>query len=109
VDAFEAQASRTTTTSHAFYVHVNGGGGSHITSPHKFHNRVTVSPECRRDNPSFPMVGPPVEALIHARIRVHDAFGYWPVRALRSSEQVAQSYADLYKAMGGTRLDGVGM
>ena len=101
VGAFEAAASRTTTTSHAFYVHVNGGGGSHITGPQKHNNVIAVSPECRRDNDTSAMVGPPTESLIDAKLRIHDAFGYWPTRSFRSSEQTAQAYLDLYKAMGG--------
>jgi len=103
IDVFEARAKRSTTTSHAFYVHVNGGGGSFIAGPQKFNNLIAVSPECRRDVPTFPMVGEPVEGLLHARLRIHDAFGYWPVRALRASEAVAEAYLALYKAMGGRR------
>jgi len=33
VDAFEKGANRSTSTSHAFYINVNGGGGSYIVGP----------------------------------------------------------------------------
>jgi len=104
VDAFEAGAKRATTTSHAFYVHVNGGGGSYIAGPQKFDNLLALSAECRRDAPSFPMIGPPQECLLDARIRLWDAYGYWPVRSFRASEAVAQACAALYRQMGGRRL-----
>jgi predicted amidohydrolase len=103
VDAFQSWAKASTSTSHAFYIHVNGGGGSYIAGPKKYNNLLAFSPECRKDAGTCPQVGPPVEALIHARIRVHDAFGYWPVRSFRASEEVAKSYLALYKAKGGKR------
>ena len=103
VDGFERGAKRSTTTSHAFYIHVNGGGGSYITGPQKFNNLVAVSSECRRENERFPNVGPAEECLFHAKIRIHDAFGYWPVRSFRASEKAACAFADLYRAMDGRR------
>ncbi len=103
IDAFEARAKGSTSTSHAFYAHVNGGGGSYIAGPEKFDNLLVTSPECRRDSPSFPAVGTPKEGLFHARVRVHDAFGYWPMRSFRASEGAAQAFLSLYRAMGGSR------
>lgn len=103
VDAFEKGAGRSTSTSHAFYVNVNGGGGSWIAGPQKFDNVHDVSAECRRDNTAFPMVGAPVECMVASRIRVHDAFGYWPVRSFRASEDVAAAQLALYRALGGNR------
>ena len=103
VAAVESRATRETTTSHAFYVNVNGGGGSYIVGPDKYDNVLAISPECHRDNAAYPIVGPPVESLNHAKLRIHDAFGYWPVRTFRRSEQVARAYLDLYHAMGGQR------
>ena len=38
---------------------------------------------------------------MQARIRVHDAFGYWPMRSFRTSESVASSYLDFYRTLGG--------
>lgn len=106
VDAFEKGAGRSTSTSHAFYVNVNGGGGSYIAGPQKFHNVLDVSGECRRGNAAFPMIGPPVECLIESRIRVADAYGYWPVRSFRASEEVAKAQVTLYEALGGSaRMD----
>ena len=103
VDAFEAKAKSSTTTSYAFYINVNGGGGSYIAGPQKYDNLLAASPECTKEVGTYPNVGPPVEALIHANIRVHDAFGYWPVRSFRTSEEVAKAYLELYRAMGGKR------
>ena len=103
IDAFEAGAGRATGTSHAFYAHVNGGGGSYVAGPQKFHNLLAVSAECRRDARSFPMIGPPKECLLDAKVRIWDAYGYWPVRSFRASETVAEAYTALYRAMGGTR------
>ncbi len=103
IDAFEARARTSASTSHAFYVNVNGGGGSYIAGPQKYDNLIAVSTECRRDSRTFPTVGRPEECLVHARVRIADAFGYWPVRSFRASEEIATSYLRLYRAMGGTR------
>jgi predicted amidohydrolase len=103
VDGLERLAHAAVTSSHAFYLHVNGGGGSYLVSPHKYDNLLATSLESRRDNPAFPMVGEPVECLLHANLRIHDAFGYWPVRSFRVSEASARAYADLYRARGGSR------
>ena len=103
IEAAEQSLSAATSTSHAFYVRSNGGGGSGITGPHKGNSIVAISDECRRDSPSFPMVGRPRECLAAGRIRIHDAFGYWPVRSFRASEQVARAYVELYRAYGGTQ------
>ena len=103
VDGLECLAHASVTSSHAFYLHVNGGGGSYLVSPHKYDNLLDTSLESRRDNPAFPMVGEPVECLLHANLRIHDAFGYWPVRSFRVSEESARAYIDLYRARGGSR------
>ncbi len=103
VDAFEKSGRRYTQTSHAFYVYVNGGGGSHICGPQKHDSLIAVSDEARRDQPAFPTVGKPVPCLIHARIRVPNAFGYWPIRSFRASQETAQAYAALYRSLGGKR------
>ena len=104
IDGFESSINRTTATSHAFYLRVNGGGGSCLVGPDKFNNILAVSDECKRSSPSFPMVGPPVACLFDQKIRLHDAFGYWPVRSFRASEATAEAYAALYQARGGTRI-----
>jgi len=65
---------------------------------------LAVSKECQRTSPSFPMVGPPVDCLFDKKIRLHDAFGYWPVRSFRASESIAKAYVELYRAKGGTRI-----
>jgi hypothetical protein len=101
VDAFEASNRPITSTMHAFYLRVNGGGGSCLLSPEKGNNILAVSDECRRDPPAFPQVGEPRECLMDARIRVHDAFGYWPMRSFRASEAVAAAYVELYRSLGG--------
>ena len=104
IDAFERGANQSTWSSHAFYMHVNGGGGSYIAGPQKFDNVLAVSAECRRDAPSFPAVGAPEECLFTADIAVDEAFGYWPARSFRASEQAAEAYVHLYRARGGIRL-----
>jgi hypothetical protein len=85
-----------TGSSYAFYLHISGSGGN-IASPQNY-NKSAVE-----YNNWVGQSGETYESLCHKRIRVHDAFGYWPVRSFRASEQVAQSYLTLYKAMGGTR------
>jgi hypothetical protein len=86
----------TTGTAHAFYLHVSGAGG-YIASPQNYDPAPVEY--CRWVSPS----GDTAESLFHKRIRVHDAFGYWPVRSFRASEQAAASYVSLYRALGGTR------
>ena len=103
IDALERGAGRSTTTSHAFYVHVNGGGGSYIAGPGKFDNVMAVSDECRRDGSSFPNLGEPTESLLQAVVPVGEAFGYWPTRSFRASEEIAGAYTNLYRAVGGKR------
>ena len=101
VDAFEASAERDSSTTHAFHINVNGGGGSYIVGPLRHGNVLAASPECRRDNTAFPMIGKPQEGLFHARIRVADAFAYWPTRSFRASEATAEAYLSLYRTLGG--------
>lgn len=103
VDAFEARAMADSDTTHAFHINVNGGGGSYIVGPQREDNLIAVSPECDRYNDYYPMVGPAQESLLHAKIRVHDAFGYWPERSLRASEATAEAYQALYHQLGGGR------
>ncbi len=101
VEAFEARAMADSDTTHAFHINVDGGGGSYIVGPQREDNLIAVSPECDRYNDAYPMVGPVQESLLHANIRVHDAFAYWPVRSLRASESTAESYKALYEELGG--------
>ena len=103
VDGLEQLANNAVVSSHAFYLHVNGTGGSYLVSPHKYDNLLDTSLESRRDNAAFPMIGEPVECLLHANLRIHDAFGYWPARSFRLSEESARAYVDLYRARGGSR------
>jgi len=104
IDAFEARAkSQVTPTAHAFYLHVNGGGGSFISSPQKYDNILAVSEECKRTSKSFPMVGDPQECFVEAKVNVEEAYGYWPVRSFHASEEIASAYNNLYRSMGGKR------
>ena len=70
----------------------------------KYDNVLAVGEECRRRVDTFPTVGPARECLLDARIRVHDAFGYWPVRSFRVSEEAAEAYERLYQIRGGMRV-----
>jgi predicted amidohydrolase len=103
VDAFEAGARRASQTTHAFHLHVNGGGGSFIAGPNKNQAPLAVSDECRRDNPAFPQVGPAAECLLDAVLPVHEAYGFWPLRSYRVSEEAAAAYVQLYWSLGGRR------
>ncbi len=103
VSGFEEVAKSFTAETHAFYINVNGGGGSYIVGPQPAGNLIVAGEESMRDNPNFPLVGKPTENFFHANIRVHDAFGYWPTRSFRASESVAQAYVNLYRELGGTR------
>ena len=103
VDGLEQAARASITSSNAFYIHVNGTGGSYLVSPHKYDNILDMSLESRRENTAFPMIDEAVECLIHANLRIHDAFGYWPARSYRVSEEAARTYIDLYRARGGSR------
>ena len=49
------------------------------------------------------MLGKPQECLLHGLIRVHDAYGYYPVRSFRAGDDIARAYVSLYRACGGTR------
>jgi len=107
IERFEGRARGGSNNSHAFYVNVNGGGGSFITSPKNpqfTDNLLARSDECRRDVATFPMLDGPRECLLNANIRVHDAFGYWPQRSFRASEAVAAAYLSLYRELGGRRV-----
>lgn len=106
VSRLEGEASRATSQTHAFYMNVNANGGSYIAGPQTKGNLIAVSDECRRDNPNYPMVGELWECFMQERIRVHDAFGYWPMRGFRGSEGVALGFLELYREMGGSRLAG---
>jgi predicted amidohydrolase len=102
VEAFEAVAKYSALESQVFYMNINGGGGSYIVGPRAYYEGVIDSSlECRKDNPSFPAVGKPQECIISSKIRIHDAFGYWPVRSFRASENIAEAYLNLYRSLGG--------
>ena len=103
VSAFEAVAIAASRPTHAFHMHVNAGGGSYIVSPERHAELLAASEESRSDNPNSPAVGEPTECFFHAKVRIHDAFGYWPARAFRASESIARAYADLYREIGGVR------
>ena len=102
IDKFEAGAGAAS-SAHAFYINVNGGGGSRIAGPKKIGGLLARSDECRRDVPSYPMMAEPRDCLFDAKIRVHDAFGYWPLRSFRASEDIAAGYLNLYRTLGGSR------
>jgi len=104
IAAFESLARQWTFTSHAFYIQVNGSGPSGIVDPRGV--LLAASSDCRRDAATFPALDSPCESFFHARIHVPEAFGHWPVRSFRVSEDVAAAYVALYKAMGGQRCPG---
>ena len=83
---------------------VSINGRSYIAGPQKCNNLIATSAEARRNSPSFPLVGPPQECLLDAKIRIADAFGYWATRSFRASETIAAAYVALYRSLGGRRL-----
>ena len=51
-------------------------------------------------------ISQPVECLVHANVRIADAFGYWPTRSFRASEETAAAaYVALYRSLGGRRAE----
>jgi predicted amidohydrolase len=103
-ESVQALAKEETWTNHAFYLRASAGGGSYIVGPQKFNNLITISSESMLTSVPGGIVGNPEEELIHAQIRIHDAFGYWPIRSYRASESIAEAYDHLYRAMGGKNI-----
>jgi len=101
ISAFERHALRSSFTSHAFYVNATGGGASYIVGPGFGPDLLVASENCGRDVETYPEIGSTVECMVSHRIRVHDAYGYWPVRDFRASEDQARAYKELYRTMGG--------
>ncbi|GAA3412119.1 carbon-nitrogen hydrolase family protein [Paenibacillus hodogayensis] len=99
--AVQAVAKDETATTHAFYLRAATDGGSYVIGPKKFDNLLAISSECKLTDSPGELAGAPAEELVVATIRTHDAFGYWPVRAYRASEAIAEAYEQLYRTMGG--------
>ena len=102
-DSIEIQFQRPSSARGKLCFGFDGGGGSRIAGPKKIGGLLARSDECRRDVPSYPMMAEPRDCLFDARIRVHDAFGYWPLRSFRASEDIAAGYLNLYRTLGGSR------
>ena len=72
----------------SFWVHVNAGGGSAIVYPTR--NRkcpdtiLAVPPDLTEESPTWPEYSPMSGVLAHARLRLWDASGAYPMRTLRS-------------------------
>jgi hypothetical protein len=83
----------------AFYVFVNAGGGASIEYPCS--NRkvpqtvLAVTPDLTEANPTYPEYSSMGDVLAHARIRLWDATGCYPMRTLRSGARRYQLWSEL--------------
>lgn len=72
----------------AFWVFVNAGGGSAIVYPianAKVRETILAVPkDLTKESPTYPDYSPLGDQLAHARIRLWDATGCYPMRTLRS-------------------------
>jgi predicted amidohydrolase len=75
----------------AFWVRVNAGGGAAIVYPvanAKVTNPILAVPaDMTEANPTYPEYSPMGDQLAHARIRLWDATGCYPLRTLRSGKK----------------------
>ncbi len=107
ISHFESSIKGSTANHHCVHMHSSAGGGSFIAAPKGRSAEIIASSSCvNRNNSSFPMVGKPQEELVHGTVRTHNAFGYWPVRSLKSSAGIEKAYIALYKEYGGKRTPG---
>lgn len=83
----------------AFYASVNAGGGAAIeypTSNRKVPQTVlAVTPDLTEANPTYPEYSDMGDLLAHARIRLWDATGCYPMRTLRSGARRYHLWAEL--------------
>jgi predicted amidohydrolase len=72
----------------AFWVRTNAGGGSAIVYPganaKQRETILAVPKDLTNENPAYPNYSPMGDLLAHARIRLWDASGVYPLRTLRS-------------------------
>lgn len=83
----------------SFWVRVNDGGGSGIFRPRtnrKYPDVVLAVPaDLTEENPSYPEYSPMGDLFAHARIRLWDATGCFPLRTLRSGKERYETWSRL--------------
>ena len=83
----------------AFWVRVNAGGGSAIVYP--IANRkhpdtiLAVPPDLTSQSPAYPNYQPMDQVLAHAKIRLWEAGGAYPMRTLRAGRRAYKTWARL--------------
>lgn len=83
----------------SFYAFVNGGGGGYINYPTT--NRkvpdtlLAVTPDLRQDAPSYPEYKDLGDQLAHAKLRLYDASGCYPLRTLRAGKKAYETWSKL--------------
>lgn len=101
-DYYHGWSEETANYLNAFYLETGGVG--HISGPRGGGTVLCVSENAEKDNGRAPFIGKTCYNVFYSDIRLHDAFGYWPMRSFRASEEVAAAYLNLYRAMGGKRI-----
>ena len=83
----------------SYWVRVNAGGGSGIFRPHtnRKHPEVTIAvpADLTEKNPTYPQYSPMGDLFAHARIRLWDATGCYPLRTLRSGKERYDAWSRL--------------
>lgn len=83
----------------SFWLRVNGGGGAAIiypTSNRKVPNTIlAVTPDLTEKSPTYPKYSDQGDQLAHARIRLWDASGCYPLRTLRAGAKAYAAWSSL--------------
>jgi hypothetical protein len=83
----------------AFWVHVNAAGGSAIYYPRtnaRVRERiVAATKDLTKHNPSYPEYASMGDQFAHARIRLYDANGSFPLRTLRAGSKAYECWSKL--------------
>jgi hypothetical protein len=81
----------------SFFLRVNSGGGSAIVYPasnRKHPDTILAVPrDLTSDSPSYPKYSPMGDLLAHANLRLWDAGGAYPLRALRNGSRHYQAWS----------------
>jgi len=87
----------------AFWVHVNAGGGAAIVYPDANAKQretvLAVTPDLTEQNPTHPEYSDLGDQLAHARIRLWDATGCYPLRTLRNGSRAYRLWSELVPAL----------
>lgn len=83
----------------AFWVRVNSGGGSMIVYPvanAKITDTILALPkDLTKESPTYPNYSPMGDQLAHAKLRLWDASGCYPLRTLRSGAKRYAAWSSL--------------